>query len=277
MQIIEVAEPFAEPTAARAPVAGSSACDPDSQLDGAAVEAALAGLIGSIGGDTFGADGLAQLNRWMPLCWWSIYRLFDDAPPAQHAMASFRVPDGTRRSWRVYRGGLYRHDETFHAAREFLRQRRLGLMHWHASEIPPRHRAEIYSRNGLRERLSIVARDGGSLLAINFYRHETQRGFSDAEIHAMRRFSGPLLACVDRHIAWRTQAPAPDMFAELTRREREVCERLLKGWTHDGIAADLRVSPATVKTYRDRAFERLGIHHRNELFALAMRAGGGRN
>jgi DNA-binding CsgD family transcriptional regulator len=32
----------------------------------------------------------------------------------------------------------------------------------------------------------------------------------------------------------------------------------------------LKLSEATVKTYRDRAFQRLGIHHRNELFALAM-------
>lgn len=61
------------------------------------------------------------------------------------------------------------------------------------------------------------------------------------------------------------------MAAGLTGRERDVCERLLKGWTHDGIAADLRVSPATVKTYRDRAFARLGIHHRNELFALVAK------
>jgi DNA-binding CsgD family transcriptional regulator len=248
---------------------------PAQPLDGGAGESALAGLIGTIGGDRFGEEGLAQLNRWMPLCWWSIYRLFDDAPPAPHAMASFGVPDGTRRSWRVYRASLYRHDQTFHAAREFLRHRRLGLMHWHATEIPSRHRAEIYSRNGLLERLSIVAQDAGSLLAINFYRHETQRGFSDAEIQTMRQFSRPLLACVDRHIAWRRSEPGPDVFADLTPREREVCERLLKGWTHVGIAADLRVSPATVKTYRDRAFERLGIHHRNELFALAIRLNAG--
>ena len=56
----------------------------------------------------------------------------------------------------------------------------------------------------------------------------------------------------------------------LPRREREVCERLLMGWTYDGVAADLGLSAGTVKTYRDRAFERLGIHHRNELFALAL-------
>ena len=37
------------------------------------------------------------------------------------------------------------------------------------------------------------------------------------------------------------------------------------------IAADLQLSPTTVKTYRDRAFERLGIHQRHELFALALK------
>jgi len=40
--------------------------------------------------------------------------------------------------------------------------------------------------------------------------------------------------------------------------------------THDGIAADLGLSVPTVKTYRNRAFARLGIHFRNELFARVM-------
>jgi DNA-binding NarL/FixJ family response regulator len=62
----------------------------------------------------------------------------------------------------------------------------------------------------------------------------------------------------------------PDALAGLSRREREICGRLLRGWTHDGIAADLGLSATTVKTYRDRAFDRLGIHHRNELFARVL-------
>ena len=54
----------------------------------------------------------------------------------------------------------------------------------------------------------------------------------------------------------------------LTRREKEVCERLLKGWTHEGIAADLGLKPTTVETCRERAFEQLNSHYRHELFAL---------
>lgn len=56
----------------------------------------------------------------------------------------------------------------------------------------------------------------------------------------------------------------------LTARELEVCLRLLRGMTQDGIAADLGLSAATVKTYRNRAFARLDIHHRHQLFALLV-------
>jgi len=44
----------------------------------------------------------------------------------------------------------------------------------------------------------------------------------------------------------------------------------LRGLTFDGVAADLGVSATSVKTYRNRAFARLGIHHRNELFGLVV-------
>ena len=87
---------------------------------------------------------------------------------------------------------------------------------------------------------------GGALLASLFM---AASGFFTA--------AGPLLA-------QRLLARAPG----LTERELAVCLRLLRGMTHDGVAADLDLRPPTVKTYRNRAFQRLGIHFRNELFAL---------
>lgn len=236
-----------------------------------AAQEALAGVIGTLGTQDFGPRALALLNRWMPLCWWSIYQLFDDAPPRLHALGSCGVPDGTLQSWQAYRGSLYRRDETFAAARDALQTERGVMLHWHAREIPSPHREQIYSRHGLRERLSLVASDTQrGLMAVNFYRHDEQSGFSDADMEAMRRMARPLLACVAQHLRLGESAELERSALQmLTGREREVCERMLKGWTHEGIAADLGISAATVKTYRDRAFERLGIHHRNELFALA--------
>ncbi len=250
-----------------------------------AVLGALAGVIAAVGEADFGHTALAQLNRWMPLCWWSVYRLRADQPPTVHAAGSCGVPDGTGEAWRVYRAGLYRRDESFAAARERVQGGQAVLTHWDARELPRAHRQQIYLRHGLRERLSIVQGDvDGGVLAINLYRHQDQAPFSDAAIDAMRQAAQPMLACVAKHLALSALAvnPAraePDetpvaarapVLDALTPREREVCARLLKGWTHEGVAADLQLSAATVKTYRDRAFRRLGIHHRNELFALVL-------
>jgi DNA-binding CsgD family transcriptional regulator len=241
-------------------------------LSSASSVTALSGLIGSIGTESFGAQGLQQLNRWLPAAWWAIYRLFDDSPPVLHALGSVGVVDRTRQSWQVYKESLYRFDESFQVARGSLQKSRLALLHRHSSEIPHRHRAEIYGRNGLTERLSIVTeRAGSGLLAINLFRHESQPAFSDEEIEQVRCASPLVMSCVERHIAVQRQAqPGAGVLEALPMREREVCQRMLKGWTHEGIAADLGISAGTVKTYRDRAFEKLGIHHRNELFALVL-------
>lgn len=231
---------------------------------------ALSGLIFCMGRGDFDTNGLAALNQWLPLRWWSVYRLFDDRPPAMYASGTFGTPDATRETFRVYRDTLYRKDETFIAAKEFLRGTKQAVVHWHASEIPREHREPIYTRNRLSERLSIVSSDDQGLLAVNFYRQDDQDEFTDREVDELRRMSSSLLACVRRHLE--LVQPTERLEAErlgLTGRERDVCERLLKGWTYDGIAADLKVSPATVKTYRDRAFAPLNLHHRNELFALA--------
>jgi len=229
---------------------------------------AMGGVISCIGDSGFPQDALAQLNRWMPVAWWSVYRLFDDRPPTMYASASFHVPDGTRDSFQVYRDGLYKVDKTFLAARDHGATQM--LVHWHAKEIPHAHRESIYSRHGLTERLSVVCRNADeSLLAVNLYRNDEQPAYSDQEMAAVGNSADLLLSCVLRHVSLSGATPRNDAaLGVLTKREREVCERMLKGISYEGIAADLGVSAGTVKTYRDRAFERLGIHHRNELFAL---------
>jgi DNA-binding CsgD family transcriptional regulator len=51
----------------------------------------------------------------------------------------------------------------------------------------------------------------------------------------------------------------------LSDRELDVCARVMTGMTYDGIAVDLGLKVPTVKTYRNRAFERMGIRFRSEL------------
>ena len=58
--------------------------DPGIRLPRSEATGALAGLIGCIGDEAFGQRGIEQLARLLPLGWWTVYRIFDDAPPALH-------------------------------------------------------------------------------------------------------------------------------------------------------------------------------------------------
>ena len=98
MQLIEVAPP--RPVATSTPPAHASL-------------QAIGGLIDAIGRPDFARAGLAALNRCLVAGWWSVYRLYEGAPPRLHANASLGVPDGTDAAWRVYRESLYPYDDSF--------------------------------------------------------------------------------------------------------------------------------------------------------------------
>ena len=237
-----------------------------------------AALVGCIARDDFATRALAELNRVVPVAWWTVYRVFDDQPPRLFAQASHAVPDIALDCWRIYRDGVYR-DDTHFADACGRAASSLVMTHCRADDFGRAHREQIYTAHSLSERLSLVSAerttDSGALLAINLYRHRAQPRFDTAELDTVLEVAATLLAVVQRQVELgRTQAtPTQRLNAlcpQLTQRELAVCERLLRGLTFEGIGADLGVSAATAKTYRNRAFERLGIHHRNELFALAL-------
>jgi DNA-binding CsgD family transcriptional regulator len=199
--------------------------------------------------------------------------------PVLHLSSSVGVADTTHQCFAAYLEGLYRRDRSF----ETVRPGHAAVLRMHADEAPNQdHREAIYLRHGMLERLSVVQRasdSGGRLLAVNLYRHQHQGRFGEAELAGFTELAPLLLAAVQRHLSLAPIKPASPRetlqrrCAALTERELDVCERLLRGWSYDGIAADLGLSLATVKTYRARAFERLGLHFKSELFAACRPLG----
>lgn len=259
--------------------ARSAAPLPAGQVDGF-----MTCIVESIGEPGFGQVAIERLNQVAAVDFWSVYRLAPDGPPRMFVSGSGRGRDVSAECFRCYREGLYRHDHTFAGVRGVAGAGAAAMTLWNESEIPSPHRDQIYRRHDIRERLSIVAGDAAAgLLAVNLYRYQRSGSYRDDEIDTVQTLARGLLASVRKHIQFVTAAGAsqvPDegragvlrgLCPALTPRELEVCERLLRGWTYDGIAADLGLTPASVKTYRARAFDRLGIHFRNELFALVSR------
>ncbi|NOZ42004.1 MAG: helix-turn-helix transcriptional regulator [Alphaproteobacteria bacterium] len=60
------------------------------------------------------------------------------------------------------------------------------------------------------------------------------------------------------------------VFARLTGRERQVCLRILQGYSSEAISLDMKVAISTIHTYRKRAYAKLGISSQNELFSLYL-------
>jgi FixJ family two-component response regulator len=88
-----------------------------------------------------------------------------------------------------------------------------------------------------------------------------------------------LLAAVKRAVAIDAQARATrddaaarqDRLARLTDRERAVCDRAAQGMLNKQIAGALGITEATVKQYRARGMEKLGVGSAAELGSLLGR------
>ena len=241
---------------------------------------ALQGLIGLMGQPEFETSLLGHVQVLVPAASYSIYQTGRGCDPTRFMSASLGIPDTTRECWNAYLSGPYRSDRTL--AVENSTADGLVLCHITAPEVPAQHRARVYEAHGMAERVSIVQRQNAAIFAINFYRHEHQRPFSDGQLSDFESLAPALLSLAQKQIEWTRPRLAkrntPDWTKQLaqlqptlTTRERDVCARLLTGMTHEGIANDLGLSLPTVKTYRNRAFARLGIHFKSELFALFAR------
>jgi pimeloyl-ACP methyl ester carboxylesterase/DNA-binding CsgD family transcriptional regulator len=66
------------------------------------------------------------------------------------------------------------------------------------------------------------------------------------------------------------KAPSPD---QLTEREKEILERLATGLTDEQIAADLFLSPNTIRWYNRQIYSKLGVNNRTQAIAQARALG----
>jgi DNA-binding NarL/FixJ family response regulator len=61
--------------------------------------------------------------------------------------------------------------------------------------------------------------------------------------------------------------------APLSKREREILQKVADGATTKQVASELGISPHTVKTHLERIFEKLGANDRAQAVAIAIRTG----
>ena len=90
------------------------------------------------------------------------------------------------------------------------------------------------------------------------------------------RFSPAVLRRVAALASRAARTAGPDPTADFSEREAEVARAIAEGLTNTQIADRLFLSPATVKTYVNRLFEKTGATNRVQLALLVERSRQGR-
>ncbi|WP_281301899.1 MULTISPECIES: helix-turn-helix transcriptional regulator [unclassified Iodidimonas] len=111
------------------------------------------------------------------------------------------------------------------------------------------------------------------------------KAFSKKQHRAMEQEGGMIMAALSRHGELRKKSHRPvlkqnarTMIADsltradrhLTAREVDVCKSTLLGKSVEAISLDLGITENSVRTYKKRAFRRLGISSQAQLFALCF-------
>jgi DNA-binding CsgD family transcriptional regulator len=147
------------------------------------------------------------------------------------------------------------------------------------------YQQRFYATVGIIDKVSYLWRQGDVAFYVNLYRTLRTGHYAEHELRKLREIARMVASLVRMHGGRKRleAALATGDFRELARRivellgprltarEQAVLSCILMGMHTEGIALSLHVKPASVITFRKRAYAKLGISSQPELFARCLR------
>jgi len=255
----------------------------------------LSELTRSLGRKPFEAQLVDMLNRVLPIDHCVVFTHGDDG--VGHLFTHGKMPAARAQDLADdYVRQYHSHDPLFQqlsdgAEARDERVRPLDL----DRDYDPAYRNHFFDRNDLIDKTSTIGRVEEGAVLCNFYRMGGSGLYSSEDRRLLEHILPLVTALIAAHYRlFRNVTPGdaapPELrrrtrslvhtivgkrvapFDRLTPREREVCERIVLGYTSIGIGLDLDIALSSVLTYRKRAYAKLGIGTQNELFALCLDA-----
>ncbi len=232
-------------------------------------------VIDAIGRDEFFTELLGLLEQvcGSDLC--AVYRL---EPDTLRGLGSADVADGrlARDRASCFAGRDYwRRDPCIREMQAVDRPDRNAVVRADLRKMPGDLRSMLYS--DIAERIGICGRRGPATYWLSVLRSSRRGTFNGDELGNLVGLAGELISAIAKHEEVRRFRPEHALASVeciersilatglLSRRETEVCARILFGLPFGRIAGQLGVSEETVKTYRNRAYQRLEIAHQRDL------------
>lgn len=245
-----------------------------------AAQRSLADALTATGTERFGASLLNHLQEACGADYCAVFRL-GTGTPSELVTGSHDGSDTAHARVSAYLAReVWSQDPAMVYARTKLPRGQTALMRMDVSHLrDDAVRETIWPR--IRDRVVIAGGSRRGAYTMSILR-EGRGGFSAAEIARVGASAELLISMLEKH-ADLTAARQPDVagvisqlprieacmadLSPLTRREAEVCARILYGLSTTGIALDLGIGNETVKTFRKLAYRRLGIGSERELLA----------
>lgn len=235
-------------------------------------------IVEAIGSDSFADSLLSCFDKLLGADHCSVYRL-EGFELSEVASASV---EGAR--------AVARSDLTVYEVRRQLSMSGTGLR-IDVANISDDEIAQSPVRTLRRhQRVMICARRPEASYCLQIMRSAHQAELTDEDVKSLRQAAGIVISAIVKHLDLTLRRPnlTPALSLlenietcilsskHLSRREGEVCARILYGLSSIGIALDLGIGKESVMTYRKRAYQRLGIGCRRELLMwyLALWSGG---
>ena len=189
-------------------------------------------------------------------------------PPALVATVSRQGDAAARAGQRYLHDQHYRLDHKLRALPTLASG--LAFSQLQAAQLPSSAwRHDCYDDVGLAGRLSLLVPADGQWIVLNAYRPHRCAVSGDTAARQLRQQAPALAAALRRHLALSTPpAVACDPLALLSARERQVVVAILDGHSTKACARLLGLGPTSVATYRQRAFQKLGVRRQIELARL---------
>lgn len=130
------------------------------------------------------------------------------------------------------------------------------------------YRKEFFETPGFTDKISILRGTEQGNYYINLYRRDPgfDKRFDDDTF--TDSVCGLISILASKHFELNERLRLEGPLAFLSEREQQVCRAVLRGKKNEAIAAELNIAVSSVITYRKRAYEKLGISSRAQLFAL---------
>ena len=234
----------------------------------------------SIGTDSYDQTCLTFLEKSLNADQWALFRFRSGIPLKCVATASLHHQLVALENTGRYIIRCHSVDPCVHAANKLKSAATLTKLD--INDIEDTQYRRCFELTQVRERVSLFSRIGGDLYQLSAFRGPRMSRFTNTEMNYFAALAELLLVTAQKHEILLDQERGVPRHLDvegierllkmrspsLSTRECEVCARAVVGKTIEGTSLDLGIRRTSVITYRQRAYQKLGISRTNELVAL---------